>query len=109
MSDWSSDVCSSDLAREAQRDQDLKFVGYRQDAPGALGTESGVQVGALLSDRPDVVQLGEGACAAINGTVDGVRFEANAQPNELSSDPDGLIVVLTAGSVPVGEDGCTPS
>ena len=90
-------------------DQDLKFVGFRQYDPGAFGTESGAQVGLLLSNFPDVVQLGEGACAAINGTVDGVKFEANAQPNESSADLDGLIVVLRAGSVPVGEDGCSPS
>jgi hypothetical protein len=82
-------------------DQDLTFVGYRQYTPGPFGTESGVQVGSMLSDHPDDFQLREDPCAAITGTIDGIELKANAQPNESSPNATtALIVALAAGSVP---------
>src|SRR3546814_4538238 len=72
ISDWSSDVCSSDLDRNAEGDVD----GLRE-AFGIVGTEQAVEPlagdGGIGDDEAAAVvavELGDGAVEAVAGEID---------------------------------------
>src|SRR3546814_6151358 len=94
ISDWSSDVCSSDLHEDADRDDadDLRPQSAAEDADREGATDAGNQVGRDGADDVVDLQLVE------------QRYREDDQGAADAADDQGLAMVLQVGACGDGDE-----